>query len=142
MILSPFYTTSNNIIKAFKVELKSAVGIVFDQKGDILLGKAITNDERNGKWVFPGGGIDKGESPLQASVREVYEETGVIATPLRMLTITHPSKPNVGFCILKCDSTTITLIANEEFQELGWFSSESLPKDILSLNLDILASIK
>lgn len=32
-------------------------------------------------WVTPGGGIDAGESPLQAAVREVAEETGLVATP-------------------------------------------------------------
>ena len=27
-------------------------------------------------WVLPGGGIDTGESPDQAAIREAYEETG------------------------------------------------------------------
>ncbi|MDO5067686.1 MAG: NUDIX domain-containing protein [Propionibacteriaceae bacterium] len=28
-------------------------------------------------WVIPGGGIDDGESPLEAACREVFEETGL-----------------------------------------------------------------
>lgn len=36
-------------------------------------------------WVTPGGGIDPGESELQAAVREVREETGLIATPADLL---------------------------------------------------------
>ncbi len=36
-------------------------------------------------WVTPGGGIDPGESPLQAAVREVTEETGLVVDPARLL---------------------------------------------------------
>ncbi|HSX33353.1 MAG TPA: NUDIX hydrolase [Candidatus Saccharimonadales bacterium] len=31
----------------------------------------------NGKWVLPGGGLQKGEPPLQGLLREVREETGL-----------------------------------------------------------------
>lgn len=36
-------------------------------------------------WVTPGGGIDPGEDPLQAAVREVWEETGHRADPADFL---------------------------------------------------------
>lgn len=32
-------------------------------------------------WVTPGGGIDPGETPAQAALREVEEETGLRLTP-------------------------------------------------------------
>ena len=32
-------------------------------------------------WVFPGGAIDKGESPEDAALREVFEETGLTIKP-------------------------------------------------------------
>jgi len=30
------------------------------------------------KWLQPGGHIDEGESPIEAAIREVYEETGLV----------------------------------------------------------------
>lgn len=36
-------------------------------------------------WVTPGGGIDPGETPLAAAVREVEEETGLVVEAERLL---------------------------------------------------------
>lgn len=32
------------------------------------------------RWITPGGGIDPGESPIQAALRELDEETGIRVT--------------------------------------------------------------
>jgi 8-oxo-dGTP pyrophosphatase MutT (NUDIX family) len=29
------------------------------------------------RWITPGGGIDAGETPIEAAVRELWEETGI-----------------------------------------------------------------
>lgn len=129
---------SRNIIKAFKVELKSAVGIVIDKDGNLLLGKSTADDDRKDKWCFPGGGIDKGESVLQAAIRETYEEAGILCTPVKLLTVTHPIKPSVGFCVLLAKTTEIDF--NEEYSDMKWFSS--LPKNTMAMNNDILELIK
>ena len=34
------------------------------------------------EWMQPGGHIDAGETPIDAAIREVYEETGVICKPI------------------------------------------------------------
>ena len=38
-------------------------------------------NDRAGMWTLPGGGIEFGEHPEAAMVREVEEETGLIVTP-------------------------------------------------------------
>ena len=40
---------------------------------------ALVRSEKEGFYKFPGGGIEKGESHLDALIREIEEETGLIA---------------------------------------------------------------
>ena len=44
--------------------------------------------DSGGMWTLPGGGIDHGEDPRAAVVREVYEETGLELTPGRLVAVT------------------------------------------------------
>ncbi len=50
------------------------VGAVVISEGKILLEKR-KNEPGKGKWSIPGGLVDLGESPEQAVIREVKEET-------------------------------------------------------------------
>ncbi|WP_432565325.1 NUDIX hydrolase [Kineococcus sp. SYSU DK003] len=45
--------------------------------GSILLTRLSSNTPSPGRWTLPGGGVDHGEHPLTAVVREVHEETGM-----------------------------------------------------------------
>nr|MDA8188223.1 NUDIX domain-containing protein [Dehalococcoidales bacterium] len=51
----------------------SAGGVLLDD-GDIFL-----LHKPNGEWVMPKGHLESGETPEQAAVREVLEETGLTA---------------------------------------------------------------
>ena len=41
------------------------------------------NDVNAGKWVGVGGHFEEGESPFDCAVREIFEETGLVAAALR-----------------------------------------------------------
>ncbi|GAB3455291.1 NUDIX domain-containing protein [Kineococcus endophyticus] len=45
--------------------------------GSLLLTRLSTKTPSPGRWTLPGGGVDHGEHPLEAVVREVHEETGM-----------------------------------------------------------------
>ena len=54
--------------------------IIRNDKGQVLAQK-----NRDGQWNLPAGGIDPGEKPAQAIVREIFEETGLVARPTRII---------------------------------------------------------
>jgi ADP-ribose pyrophosphatase YjhB (NUDIX family) len=43
----------------------------------VLLSRYARRVDVRGLWMLPGGGVEFGESPAEAAVREVYEETGM-----------------------------------------------------------------
>jgi 8-oxo-dGTP diphosphatase len=60
------------------VEQRVAVyGICEDRQGHLLLVRAAPYLTVAGRWFLPGGGIDHGEHPVAALVREFAEETGL-----------------------------------------------------------------
>lgn len=54
----------------------AAYGLVYDGEGRVLLTHLCRSTHR-GRWTLPGGGLDFGERPRDAVVREVREETGL-----------------------------------------------------------------
>jgi 8-oxo-dGTP pyrophosphatase MutT (NUDIX family) len=61
-----------------------AVVIVDDR---ILLTRISPVGYPSGTWTLPGGGVDHGESPHDAVVRELYEETGLQALSSRLVDV-------------------------------------------------------
>jgi 8-oxo-dGTP diphosphatase len=60
--------------------------------GEVLLSRLAPYLSETERWTLPGGGIDFGEHPDDAVVREVHEETGLHATPSRVLLIDSARK--------------------------------------------------
>ena len=56
--------------------------LLLDEKGRIFLLKTHFDPEVQlpPRWITPGGGIDPGETPIQAAIRELAEETGILTT--------------------------------------------------------------
>lgn len=55
--------------------------------GSILLARIAAGHQGEGKWTLPGGGVEWGEHPEDALIREVYEETGFSVTRYSLLGI-------------------------------------------------------
>jgi 8-oxo-dGTP diphosphatase len=69
--------------------------------GEVLLIKrGPTPKEWQGKWAFPGGFVDYGESPEVAVIRELNEETGAFGeNPVSLAILGEPGRDPRKHCI-------------------------------------------
>ncbi|NCO21909.1 MAG: NUDIX hydrolase [Rhodobacterales bacterium] len=62
----------------------AALAVVIQNANVLLVQRR--NPPSAGTWGFPGGHVELGETALDAAVRELREETAVVARPMRYLT--------------------------------------------------------
>ena len=67
-----------------KLPYRPCVGVMLaNQDGKVFVGQRIDNP--GPAWQMPQGGIDKGEAPRDAALRELWEETGVTADKVEII---------------------------------------------------------
>ena len=72
----------------------AAYGLVL-QRQRILLCRISSKFPRDaGRWTLPGGGLNFGEAPVEAMMREVNEETGLIVRSLGVAGVDSILKKN------------------------------------------------
>ena len=60
-----------------KLPYRKNVGLaVVNPAGDVFAGQRLDSDYD--AWQMPQGGIDAGEDPFEAALRELWEETGIV----------------------------------------------------------------
>jgi mutator protein MutT len=81
---------------------REIAALYIENDGMILLLHRHTNKSQGNKWGIPGGKVDKNETPLQAVVREVEEETGYKFLPeklenLNTVYVEHNEKDHIVY---------------------------------------------
>jgi mutator protein MutT len=61
-------------------KFRRSAGVIIKHGDKVLLCKRSPKESLPNHWSIPGGGIENGESPGQAAIREVHEETNIELT--------------------------------------------------------------
>ncbi len=70
-----------------KLPYRPCVGLMLmNADGQIFVGQR--NDSYKDAWQMPQGGVDKGEDPRDAALRELWEETGVTSDLVEVVAAT------------------------------------------------------
>jgi len=110
--------------------------------GKVLLVERGRDPDR-GKWGFPGGLVETGETAAEAAIRELREETGVAAEPGPVLdvfdVITHDEAGRVRYHFLLsavlCRWVSGDGVAADDAEKVGWFTPEETRALPVSRNL-------
>lgn len=107
-------------------------GIITDEQGRVLLCHRRDYD----LWNLPGGGVEVGENPWDAMIREIKEETGLDATPVHLTGVY--SKPNKNEIVLSfaCQVTGGEITLNDEADKIEYFKIEDVPKNTSQNQVD------
>lgn len=110
----------------------TANSVVFNEAGELLL--IQRHDIRT--FDVPGGGLEPGELPSEAAVRETWEETGLKVRPSQLLGIYHwPNEPNAYLTFyFRCELLGGTIRPSEETPTVAFFPQNALPRPILPMH--------
>lgn len=106
-------------------------GLVFNRKGQVLL-VARRNPPRAGEWHIPGGRLEPGETLRECCQREIWEETGIQASPGNIVAIADRKVDGFHYVIIDF----LAMLSDSEDSELprpgsdaldaGWFDPEDM----------------
>jgi ADP-ribose pyrophosphatase YjhB (NUDIX family) len=122
-----------------KVDVRGAAFV----DGRVLLVREISD----GKWTLPGGWADVNQSAAECVVREIAEESGFVARPLKLAAVRdyqksgHPPRnlDSIYKLFFICEITGGAARASDETSEAAFFPREALPP--LSLGRTTAAQI-
>lgn len=135
--------------------------MLLNREGLVFVGQRA--DSSADAWQMPQGGVDKGEAPLDAAIREVGEETGISADLIRLIAQSREERfydlpdeligtlwkgkyrgqRQIWFLMrfLGHDDDVNIMTEHQEFREWRWAEPEQVPQLIVPFKQDLYHAI-
>ncbi|MER8104296.1 NUDIX domain-containing protein [Kitasatospora sp. NPDC094016] len=132
MAIPPFLADLRALVGTRPLWLTAVVAVVLDDRGRVLLGRRADD----GRWAPVGGILDPGEQPADGVVRECLEETGVVAVPELLASVTvspqvtYPNGDVTQYLVLTFRCRAVggeARVNDDESLEVGWYPLDGLP---------------
>lgn len=105
--------------------MQSSLGIIFNQSRKQVL---LVERRDMPVWVFPGGYVEMGETPEQAVLREVKEETGYQVNILDKIgEYSYSGNDKITHTYI-CEITGGNVSLSDESKSVDYFNINALPK--------------
>jgi 8-oxo-dGTP diphosphatase len=105
----------------------AAFAVIFDEAGRVLLCHRRDMDA----WNLPGGGLEPGELPDACVVREVHEETGLVAVVEQLVGVYGKTERNELVFAFICRIQGGALRLTSESDANAYFFPDALPPNTL-----------
>lgn len=107
--------------------LDVVAAIVRNPQGQILLSQRPAHKHQGGRWEFPGGKVEDGESIQQAMSRELKEELAIDVLQMeKLIEVRHDYGEKQVFLDTWCVTEFSGKPRGVEGQELAWVSAGEL----------------
>jgi ADP-ribose pyrophosphatase len=110
-------------------EQGAVVVYIEDEQGRVLFVRVCRYPTLSNDWEVPAGGMDAGESVLEAAQREVREETGYECHDYEDVYTYYPLNgiANKLFHIVRCKATAKVMdFEQDEVSEIRWFEKDEI----------------
>lgn len=105
-----------------------SAAVIID-KGKVLLTRRPSGSDLEHLWEFPGGKVEKGESPQAALVRELREEIGIEAEVGEAVDITFWRYPKRDVLLMFFRTSIVSgTIQNLEVADHAWVGLDDLTR--------------
>ena len=114
--------------KPFKLSVKVVIN---DERNRCLLLKRSMSSKGNpGKWEFPGGKIESGESFDETLLREVFEETGLSISIdcIAGIAESEVSNMKIVYLIMEAHIESGHVTLSDEHDDYIWINHQDLQK--------------
>jgi ADP-ribose pyrophosphatase YjhB (NUDIX family) len=110
----------------FFLDPKVAAGALFLLDGGIVMVRRSI-EPGSGKWVFPGGYVDRGETVRSAAIRETKEEVNLDVRIVSLLDVYSYAESPVIVVVYTAEIVSGKLMAGDEALEARAFNPEAIP---------------